>query len=178
LTTTFSGSVLKLYCDGVLLAQRNADLDINTAELSIGTIGSWNSERDFSGCIYEVSIFAYEKLAGEIAQQIIPDNLCGSNGNNLSPELSRMFTGSPCACAGACDLYASCAGWSYIPNGLHGMGTDDCVFKSSFGIDVTVDDCGGRCWSGGRSTAAGRRSLSNLPTIFRKVQILMKTNRS
>merc|ERR1711992_446165 len=66
LTTTFSGSILKLYCDGTFLAQRNTDFDIRTPELSIGTIGF---DHDFAGCISDVSIFGYEKTPEEVAQQ-------------------------------------------------------------------------------------------------------------
>lgn len=66
LTTTFSGSILKLYCDGTFLAQRNTDFDIRTPELRIGTIGF---DHDFAGCISDVSIFAYEKTPEEVAQQ-------------------------------------------------------------------------------------------------------------
>jgi len=63
LTTTFSGSVLKLYCDGIFMAQKNAQFSINSARLSIGTIGF---DADFAGCISEVSIFPYEKSADQI----------------------------------------------------------------------------------------------------------------
>jgi len=63
LTTTFSGSILKLYCNGALLAQRNADFSINSPMLSIGTVGA---DHDFAGCISEVSIFSHEKNAEEV----------------------------------------------------------------------------------------------------------------
>merc|ERR1712156_218749 len=37
LTTTFSGNTLKLYCNGVFMAQKNMDFSINSPMLSIGT---------------------------------------------------------------------------------------------------------------------------------------------
>merc|ERR1711953_1546773 len=75
LTTTFSGSVLKLYCDGIFMAQKNAQFSINSARLSIGTIGF---DADFAGCISEVSIFKYEKSADQIARPYVAENECGT----------------------------------------------------------------------------------------------------
>jgi len=104
LTTTSSGKILKLYCDGTLLGQRNVDFDIKTPELSIGleTVGTMDREADFAGCISEVSIFAYEKSRAEVAQSDavfgkIPECLdCHLNECNMwtmdqyDPESCRM----------------------------------------------------------------------------------------
>merc|ERR1711972_266003 len=104
LTTTSSGSMLKLYCDGTLLGQRSANFDIKTPELSIGleTVGTSDREADFLGCVSEVSIFAYEKSPAEVAQSDavfgkIPECLdCHLNECNLwtmdqfNPESCRM----------------------------------------------------------------------------------------
>jgi len=67
LTTTYNGSVWKLYCNGVFMAQRNTKFSINSDELSIG-YAVHGDGADFAGCISEVSIFAYEKSADEIEQ--------------------------------------------------------------------------------------------------------------
>jgi len=67
LTTTFSGSTLKLYCDGVFKGQRKLDFSINSPMLSIGTVGSGE---DFTGCISEVAIFSHEKTAQEVEDGI------------------------------------------------------------------------------------------------------------
>jgi len=74
LTTTFSGSVLKLYCDGVFMAEQNTEFSINSPQLSIGVVPSSYStgEADFAGCITEVSVHSYEKSAAEVAQQNPP----------------------------------------------------------------------------------------------------------
>merc|ERR1712179_255755 len=64
LITTYSGSVLKLYCDGVFLAEVNTYLSINNAELDIGRSPS---ETDFAGCISEVKIWSSEKSAQQVA---------------------------------------------------------------------------------------------------------------
>jgi len=75
LTTTFSGSVLKLYCDGVFMAEQNTQFSINSPQLSIGVVPSSyssNGEADFAGCITEVAVHSYEKSAAEVAQQNPP----------------------------------------------------------------------------------------------------------
>jgi len=73
LTTTHSGSVLKLYCNGVFLAETNAQFSIDTSMLTIGTTPlAGFAEAAFAGCISEVSIWSYEKSAEEVAQQSPP----------------------------------------------------------------------------------------------------------
>jgi len=74
LTTTYSGSVLKLYCNGVFLAETNTQFSIDTSMLTIGIEPFYNSnmDADFAGCISEVAIWSYEKSAEEVAQQIPP----------------------------------------------------------------------------------------------------------
>jgi len=75
LTTTFSGSVLKLYCDGVFMAEKTTEFSINSPQLSIGVVPSshpGNAEADFAGCITEVTVHSYEKSAAEVAQQNPP----------------------------------------------------------------------------------------------------------
>jgi len=76
LTTTHSGSVLKLYCNGVFLAETDAQFSIDTSMLSIGTIpfvgGPEAADAAFAGCISEVAIWSYEKSAEEVAQQSPP----------------------------------------------------------------------------------------------------------
>jgi len=72
LTTTFSGSVLKLYCDGVFMAERNTEFSINSPKLSIGVAPSAHGQADFAGCITEVAVHSYEKSASEVAQQNPP----------------------------------------------------------------------------------------------------------
>jgi hypothetical protein len=75
LTTTSSGSVLKLYCDGVFLAEQNTNFSIDSPQLSLGVVPSEflrNGEADFAGCITEVAIHSYEKSAVEVAQQNPP----------------------------------------------------------------------------------------------------------
>jgi len=69
LTTTFSGSTLKLYCNGVFMAQKNMDFSMNSPMLSIGTVGFG---QDFAGCISEVSVFSHEKTAQEVERQGLP----------------------------------------------------------------------------------------------------------
>jgi len=71
LTTTSSGSVFKVYCDGTLLVETTETPDIRTPELSIA-VGTSDRETDFCGCISEVSIFAYEKTPQEVAEQNRP----------------------------------------------------------------------------------------------------------
>jgi hypothetical protein len=73
LTTTHSGSVLKLYCNGVFLAETEAQFSIDTSMLSIGTIPFFaDADAAFAGCISEVAIWSYEKSAEEVAQQSPP----------------------------------------------------------------------------------------------------------
>jgi hypothetical protein len=69
LTTTFSGSTLKLYCNGVFMAQKNMDFSIDSPMLSIGT-GIVGIAQDFAGCISEVSIFSHEKTAQEVEDSL------------------------------------------------------------------------------------------------------------
>lgn len=71
LTTTFSGSVLKLYCDGVFMAERNMNLDIKSDDLNIAPY-PYGGEVGFAGCISEVAVHSYEKSAAEVAQQNPP----------------------------------------------------------------------------------------------------------
>jgi hypothetical protein len=75
LTTTSSGSVLKLYCDGVFMAEKNTGFSIDSPQLSIGVVPSSqisDGEADFAGCITEVAVHSYEKSAAEVAQQNPP----------------------------------------------------------------------------------------------------------
>merc|ERR1719447_1455169 len=76
LTTTHSGSVLKLYCNGVFLAETDAQFSIDTSMLTIGTVPfSSDAEAAFAGCISEVAIWSYEKSAEEVAEQIPTDQI-------------------------------------------------------------------------------------------------------
>lgn len=78
--------------------------------------------------------------------QCMPELPCGDNGNNYGRELLRKFTGSSCLCAAACEATQECWAWTYIPDGLLAMGSNDCVLRTEFA--GVVDNCGGRCRSG------------------------------
>jgi len=71
LTTTYSGSVFKLYCNGRLLGQKNVGFNIGSSQLSIGKTRV-GGERDFAGCISEVKIWASERTAAEVAEENSP----------------------------------------------------------------------------------------------------------
>jgi len=78
LITTYGGSVLKLYCNGVFVAEKQAGFAINGSNLSIATIptsyveNGMNTEDAFEGCISAVKVWSYEKSAEEVAQQSLP----------------------------------------------------------------------------------------------------------
>jgi len=73
LSTTFSGSVLKLYCNGVFMRERAVAFSITDSNIAIGNIGSQFVHEDpFAGCISEVKVWSHEKSADQIAQQSLP----------------------------------------------------------------------------------------------------------
>jgi len=73
LSTTYSGSVLKLYCNGVFMSEKQVGLDITHPNLAIGDSGLHLVHEDnFAGCISEVKVWSLEKSAEEIAQQTHP----------------------------------------------------------------------------------------------------------
>jgi len=73
LSTTYSGSVLKLYCNGVFMSEKQVGLDITHSNLAIGDSGLHLVHEDtFAGCISEVKVWSLEKSAEEIAQQTRP----------------------------------------------------------------------------------------------------------
>merc|ERR1719195_348296 len=74
------------------------------------------------------------------------DNSCGVNGNSWGTGYTKIAVGSSCNCAAACDDDANCVGWTYVPDSLFNMGTDDCMLLSKTG--ALIDNCGGKCRTG------------------------------
>merc|ERR1719367_760196 len=74
---------------------------------------------------------------------------CGDYGNNDGAEVRRLQVGDPCSCQLECDRSEDCGAWTYIPDGLFDMGSNDCVIRSEFG--AFTDNCDGRCSSGPKS---------------------------
>jgi len=71
LSTTYSGTTLKLYCDGIFIAERDMKFRIKSSSLNIGK-GGYAGQEDFKGCVSEVAIYSYEKSAAEVAHQNPP----------------------------------------------------------------------------------------------------------
>jgi len=74
------------------------------------------------------------------------DNSCGVNGNSWGTAYTKIAVGSSCNCAAACDDDENCVGWTYVPDSLFNMGTNDCMLLSETG-DL-IDNCGGKCRTG------------------------------
>jgi len=105
--------------------------------------GRWGM---FNDCVLRSELLEYvDNCDGTCLSGPKPDNLCGQNGNNYGPEITRMKLGSSCACSEACSAHATCQAWTYVPNGRWGM-VNDCVLRSEL-LDY-VDNCDGTCLSG------------------------------
>jgi len=102
------------------------------------------------------------KPSGSGTKTAEPDNSCGVNGNNWGTEHSRLFSGSSCNCATLCQLEPNCKGWSYVPDGLHGYGQNDCSLRSNYGAPEY--NCGGKCKSGEKHIATNIAPPVSCPT--------------
>jgi len=144
------------------MAQKNTKFSIDSAELSIGSIGSRFGGIDFAGCISEVSIFAYEKSADEIAQfdcseeVVYSESYCAKSSDHncdgtTCKELFRQNGNSLEECLSLCKGRAGCQFVSYTAS-TYGdcLLYDECPSSRQYGDGtegtVTYRVCKSDCW--------------------------------
>lgn len=145
LTTTSSRGILKLYCNRRLLAEENTDFSIESSQLSIGRSPPIAAGSDFAGCISEVTIWAYEKSAGEILNlkwEDIGNGVCVDGDHNYYTGIGLFgdgygFSGTKESCKQLCASYKWCVGINFV-NSLN-----MCYLYSGVGDGLPIAGVGG-----------------------------------
>jgi len=162
LTTTSSGSVLKLYCNGRLMAEENVDFWIDSPQLYIGR-SPIAAERDFAGCISEVTIWTYEKSADEVFNlewEALGTGVCVAEDGQMYTRAilfagehllagEHGFSGTKESCKQLCATYASCIGINFVNHLEFDFDTYICQLLSGDGLPI--DEAGG-IWGAGSGT--------------------------